>query len=109
MQSAIYGNFSGPKAQEIIVSRGKVLELLRPDENGKMQTICSTEVFGKIRAIMPFRLTDVGRTYIVMGSDSGRIVILEYSKVSLHSLCMQIGIHLDANREGHPPSGHCTN
>ena len=81
MQSAIYGNFSGPKAQEIIVSRGKVLELLRPDENGKMQTICSTEVFGTIRAIMPFRLTDVGRTYIVMGSDSGRIVILEYSKV----------------------------
>ena len=64
------------------MSRGKVLELLRPDENGKMQTICSTEVFGTIRAIMPFRLTDVGRTYIVMGSDSGRIVILEYSKVS---------------------------
>ena len=82
MQSAVYGNFSGPKAQEIIVSRGKVLELLRPDENGKMQTICSTEVFGTIRAIMPFRLTDVGRTYIVMGTDSGRIVILEYSKVT---------------------------
>lgn len=63
------------------MSRGKVLELLRPDDNGKMQTICSTEVFGTIRAIMPFRLTDVGRTYIVMGTDSGRIVILEYSKV----------------------------
>ena len=68
------------------MSRGKVLELLRPDENGKMQTICSTEVFGTIRAIMPFRLTDVGRTYIVMGSDSGRIIILEYSKVSVKIL-----------------------
>lgn len=55
MQSAIYGNFSAPKLQEIIVSRGKVLELLRPDENGRMQTICSTEVFGLIRAIQPFR------------------------------------------------------
>ena len=90
MQSAIYGNFSGPKAQEIVVSRGKVLELLRPDENGKMQTICSTEVFGTIRAILPFRLTDVGRTYIVMGSDSGRIIILEYSKVTRPSLCVSL-------------------
>lgn len=29
---AIFGNFSAPKAQEIVVARGKVLELLRPDE-----------------------------------------------------------------------------
>ena len=44
MQCAVYGNFSAPKAQEIIVSRGKVLELLRPDETGRLQTILSTEV-----------------------------------------------------------------
>lgn len=43
-QCAVYGNFSGPKAQEIIVSRGKVLELLRPDDTGRLQTILSTEV-----------------------------------------------------------------
>ena len=80
LQRAIYGNFSGPKAQEIIVSRGKVLELLRPDESGKMQTIVATEVFGQIRALVPFRLTGGNRDYIIVGSDSGRIVILEYSK-----------------------------
>lgn len=85
MQCAVYGNFSAPKAQEIIVSRGKILDLLRPDENGKMQTICSTEVFGTIRQLMPFRLTGGGRDYIIIGSDSGRIVIVEYSKVSLIS------------------------
>lgn len=79
-QKAIYGNFSGPKAQEVIVSRGKVLELLRPDESGKMQTIVATEVFGQIRSLVPFRLTGGNRDYIVVGSDSGRIVILEYSK-----------------------------
>ena len=39
IQSVAYGNFSGPKALEIVVSRGKVLDLLRPDENGKMQTV----------------------------------------------------------------------
>lgn len=44
MQCAVYGNFSGPKAQEIILSRGKVLELLRPDDTGRLQTILSTEV-----------------------------------------------------------------
>ena len=51
LQCAIYGSFSGPKTQEIIVSRGNLLELLRPDENGKMQIICSTNVFGVIRAL----------------------------------------------------------
>ena len=39
VQLAVYGNFSAPKEQEVVVSRGKVLELLRPDEGGKMQSI----------------------------------------------------------------------
>jgi splicing factor 3B subunit 3 len=56
--NAIYGNFSGTKqAQEIVVSRGKVLELLRPDENGKVQVIHSVEIFGAIRSLVQFRLT----------------------------------------------------
>jgi len=32
VNQAIYGNFSSPKAQELVISRGKFLELLRPDE-----------------------------------------------------------------------------
>ena len=55
LQCAIYGNFSAAKVQEIVVSRGKVLELLRPDEQGKVQVIYSTEVFGVIRSLQPFR------------------------------------------------------
>lgn len=55
---AVHGNFSGTKQQEIIVSRGKILELLRPDPNtGKVYTLLTYEVFGVIRALMPFRLT----------------------------------------------------
>lgn len=89
--------------QEIVVSRGKILELLRPDANtGKVHTLLTMEVFGIIRSLMAFRLTGgtkggslprlqlppkVSRRclkrlfadYIVIGSDSGRIVILEYS------------------------------
>ncbi|BBG97918.1 Cleavage and polyadenylation specificity factor A subunit protein, partial [Prunus dulcis] len=77
---AINGNFSGGKAQEIVVARGKVLDLIRPDENGKIQTLLSVEIFGVIRSLAQFRLTGSQKDYIVVGSDSGRIVILEYNK-----------------------------
>uniref|UniRef100_A0A673M947 Splicing factor 3B subunit 3 n=1 Tax=Sinocyclocheilus rhinocerous TaxID=307959 RepID=A0A673M947_9TELE len=76
---AIHGNFSGTKLQEIVVSRGKILELLRPDANtGKVHTLLTMEVFGVIRSLMAFRLTGGTKDYVVIGSDSGRIVILEY-------------------------------
>ncbi len=42
--------------QEIATSSGKVLSLIRPDEDGKAQTVFSTEVFGVIRHLLPFRL-----------------------------------------------------
>ena len=40
------------------MSRGKILELLRPDPNtGKVYTLLTYEVFGVVRSLMPFRLT----------------------------------------------------
>lgn len=49
---------SGTKQQEIVVSRGKILELLRPDANtGKVHTLLTMEVFGIVRSLMAFRLT----------------------------------------------------
>ena len=39
---AVHGNFSGAKLQEIVVSRGKTLELMRPDPNT-----------GKVILVMP--------------------------------------------------------
>ncbi|KAK7270094.1 hypothetical protein RIF29_22995 [Crotalaria pallida] len=77
---AINGNFSGGKTQEIVVARGKVLDLLRPDDSGRIQTVLSVEVFGAIRSLAQFRLTGAQKDYIVVGSDSGRIVILDYNK-----------------------------
>lgn len=56
--SAVQGNFSGTKQQEICVARGHVLELLRPDPNtGKVHTVLSHECFGIVRSMMAFRLT----------------------------------------------------
>lgn len=79
---AVYGSFSAPKAQEIVVSRGKVLELLRPDdETGKVQSVLSTEVFGTIRCLQPFRLV-AGRNlpfvHFKRAADNGRHSLLVY-------------------------------
>ncbi len=96
---AVQGNFSGTKQQEIVIARGKVLEIVKPDPNtGKVHTLLSCEVFGIIRSIISFRLTGGTKgkktssslsrmtltctillDYLVVGSDSGRIVILEYN------------------------------
>jgi splicing factor 3B subunit 3 len=55
---AIVGNFSGARQQEIIVSRGTRLELLRPDvTTGKVSTVIAEDVFGSIRSLSAFRLT----------------------------------------------------
>lgn len=76
---AVHGSFAGTKQQEIAVAKGKVLELLRPDVNtGKVHTLLSVEIFGVIRSMLAFRLTGGSKDYLVIGSDSGRIVILEY-------------------------------
>jgi len=77
---SVHGNFSGTKQQEIAVARGKILELLKPDTTtGKVHSLISLEVFGEIRSLMAFRLTGGHKDYLVCGSDSGRISILEYS------------------------------
>eukprot|EP00095_Tigriopus_kingsejongensis_P012083 snap_masked-scaffold60_size442463-processed-gene-3.15 protein:Tk12083 transcript:snap_masked-scaffold60_size442463-processed-gene-3.15-mRNA-1 annotation:"splicing factor 3b subunit 3" len=77
---SVHGNFSGSKLQEIVVSRGKSLDVLKPDPStGKVHTLLSTEVFGVIRSLMAFRLTGGNKDYLILGTDSGRIVILEYN------------------------------
>lgn len=55
---AVHGNFSGAKQQEIVVARGKILELYRPDPNtGKLHSILSVDLFCLIRSVIPFKLT----------------------------------------------------
>jgi len=94
---AIVGNFSGQRHQEIIISRGTRLELLKPDPTtGKLTSLLTHDVFGSIRSLVAFRLTggtkgaslvhlgcfsastDPITDYAIVGSDSGRIVILDY-------------------------------
>ena len=80
INNSVYGSFSGVNRHEVVVTKGaKVLEILRLDEeSGKMRVVFRQECFGIIRKIMPFRLLGMQKDYLVVGSDSGRIVILEY-------------------------------
>eukprot|EP00918_Siedleckia_nematoides_P030880 GHVU01066866.1.p1 GENE.GHVU01066866.1~~GHVU01066866.1.p1 ORF type:complete len:265 (+),score=22.44 GHVU01066866.1:142-936(+) len=75
---AVQGCFSQAKVNEIIISRGQALELLRADETGKIHTLCCSDVFGLIRSLATFRLAGSQVDFVVVGSDSGRIVILKY-------------------------------
>jgi hypothetical protein len=65
---AIVGNFSGSRQQEIIVSHGTSLELLRIDaQSGKLSSVVVTDVFASIRSLASFRLT---------GNNKGEILFL---------------------------------
>lgn len=74
---SISGSFTAPKTQEIVISKGTILELFQVDQSGKFKTLISKETFCQIRNISPFRLTGNKRDHIIVLSDSGRIVILE--------------------------------
>ncbi|WFD31284.1 pre-mRNA-splicing factor rse1 [Malassezia sp. CBS 17886] len=77
--AAVAGQFSGSRAQEIVVARGNRLELYQMDtQEGRMTRVFAQNVFGNIRSIACFRLTGGSKDYLIVGSDSGRIVILEY-------------------------------
>lgn len=54
------------------------MELLRPDDTGKVLSISSVPVFANIRSIIPFRLSGANKDYAVIGSDSGKISIIEF-------------------------------
>lgn len=68
------------------MSRGSnVLELVRPDDQGVLKTLCSVNVFGNIRCLQPFRLPGSQEDYVIVGSESGRIVILKVAATSTSS------------------------
>ena len=56
------GNFSSPKTEEFIISRGNIIELWRLDESGNVNVIGSYEVYGLIRSLKPFRLSGTSQS-----------------------------------------------
>lgn len=82
---AVHGNFSGTKQQEIVISRGKILELLRPDPNtGKVHTLLKVEIFGIIRSMMSFRLTG--------GTKGNKLAFLDIPHAGIYNLSRAHGL-----------------
>ena len=73
------GYFSGSKQQEILICRGSVLELLSHDPaEGNLKSVVAQDVFGVVRTLSAFRLAGAEKDHVAFGSDSGKIVILEF-------------------------------
>ncbi|EPS33156.1 Pre-mRNA-splicing factor rse1 [Penicillium oxalicum] len=79
ISQAILGQFAGTKEQQIVTASGSKLTIHRPDPTqGKVTPLFSQDVFGIIRSLAAFRLAGSNKDYIIIGSDSGRITIIEY-------------------------------
>ncbi|KAL2428780.1 Pre-mRNA-splicing factor rse1 [Exophiala dermatitidis] len=79
--SAVLGQFAGTKEQQIITASGSKLTIHRPDPSqGKISPLFTQDCFGIIRSLAAFRLAGSSKDYLIVGSDSGRITILEYVK-----------------------------
>ncbi|KIW43954.1 pre-mRNA-splicing factor rse1 [Exophiala oligosperma] len=77
--SAVLGQFAGTKEQQIITASGSKLTIHRPDATqGKISPLFTQACFGIIRSLASFRLAGSSKDYLIVGSDSGRITILEY-------------------------------
>ncbi len=78
---SIAGYFSSPKSQEILVARGSCLELYRFNtDTEKLESMLVHDCFAIIRAISSFRIEKASKEHIIVASDSGIIVVLDYDK-----------------------------
>jgi len=79
---AIYGNFTAPKSQEIFLARNTIFELVRPDdETGRLVSIVTQPGFGIIRSMCTIRLPSEKKDQVVVGTDSGSIVVLAWDEL----------------------------
>ena len=96
--TAVAGRFTNDKAVEILLARDRYLEIIQVNSNGVAKTVAFTNVFGVIRDVKLFHMaclyhasssylftiflspftTDQKRDTIMIGSDSGKMTILEY-------------------------------
>lgn len=72
------GNFSGKKEHEFVVARGSFIELLKQDASGKLETVSSLNTFCNVRSLTAYRQEQQETDYLVIGSDSGNIPVLQY-------------------------------
>ncbi|KAF2085479.1 hypothetical protein K490DRAFT_46485 [Saccharata proteae CBS 121410] len=79
--TAVVGQFAGTKEQQILTACGSKLTLSRAlREEERVKPLLTHDLFGIIRSLSLFRIAGSVKVtdLIIVGSDSGRIAILEY-------------------------------
>lgn len=76
----VLGQFLGEKkSQEVFVSNGTAIQLLRPNtETGKVEILCLQNLLGVVFKIEKIRPIASTKDSIALTSDSGNIIILEF-------------------------------
>lgn len=83
--ASIIGQFLGnKKSQELVLATSTTIELWKADPNtGKLEKLYQQPVFSIIQAIDKIRLAGAHKDYLVVTSDSGKLVILDYDTEKL--------------------------
>ena len=83
--ASIVGQFLGSKkSQEIILANSTSIELWKADSNtGKLEKLYQQASFGIIQALDKIRLVGSHKDYVVISSDSGKLVVLEFDTEKL--------------------------
>ena len=76
--ACVQGCFTGtPGTPELVLCRGqRVLELYQVSGQ-RLRLVTRTDVFGVVRSLCAVRLPGARREHVVVGSDSGRLAVLE--------------------------------
>ena len=77
----VSGCFASGDTEQLVVAKGKLIELYEFDDSSdSLRVICTQEMFGLVRSLLSFRLLGMQTDFLVVGSDSGRIVVLEFNQ-----------------------------
>jgi splicing factor 3B subunit 3 len=79
IQAACFGSFTGAEVgHEFVMARGAQLELWRIVEDS-CRLAYHQEMFGLVRSMQVFRAPGIDRDFLLLASDSGKVVLLQFS------------------------------
>lgn len=78
--NCVAGSFTGERQQELVLIKGTSwLQLIQLDPStGRMTSLGQQNLFCTLRSLAAFRLPGDTRDLLILGTDSGRLVVLEW-------------------------------
>jgi splicing factor 3B subunit 3 len=73
---AVYGSFTKPVTHELVLARGRLLELFSMTSEGALERVARVNCFAHVRGIATLRLAGQSKDIIVVTSDSGRLTFM---------------------------------